>query len=187
MKCEMKHLPNLITLTRIVSAIALLPIHAFSYTFFVFYTYCGIADVLDGALARRLHSADENGARLDSIADIVFYAVTAFKIMPALCSTLTPFIWCIITAVAVLRIISYSAAARRYHCFASLHTYMNKMTGFLVFTVPYIIFQPFAKSACMIISVVAVLAAAEEFMIHVSVDEYNADRKSLFMPKGKDK
>ena len=76
----MKHLPNLITLSRLVSALLLMPIRAFSQAFFIVYTYCGVSDVLDGALARRLHCNDEFGARLDSIADIVFYAVTAFKI-----------------------------------------------------------------------------------------------------------
>ena len=33
---------------------------------------------------------------------------------------------------------------------------------------------------CLIISVVAVLAAAEELFIHISAGEYNADRKALF-------
>lgn len=68
----MKHLPNVITLSRIVSALALMPILAFSQTFFVIYTYCGVSDVLDGFLARKLNSVNESGARLDSIADIVF-------------------------------------------------------------------------------------------------------------------
>lgn len=176
----MKHLPNLITLSRIASALALLPICAFSKVFFVIYTYCGVSDILDGALARRLHCSGEGGARLDSIADIVFYAVAAFKVCPALCGILTPLIWYIIAAAALLRIISYSAAAIKYRRFASLHTYMNKITGFLVFAVPYIIFLPFAKTFCMIISIAAVIAAAEELIIHVRSGQYCSDRKSIF-------
>lgn len=181
----MKHLPNIITLSRLVSALVLLPVCAFSKAFFAIYTYCGISDVIDGAVARRMHSNSEKGAKLDSIADIMFYAVTAFKIFPALCGTLTLLIWCIIAAAALLRIISYLTAAIKYRRFASLHTYMNKLTGFLVFTVPYIIFQPFAKPVCLIISVVAVIAALEELIIHTSKFEYNADRKALFMLWGK--
>lgn len=93
----------------------------------------------------------------------------------------------IIAAAALLRIISYSAAAIKYRRFASLHTYMNKLTGFLVFTVPYVIFLPFAQLLCLIISAVAVIAAAEELIIHISAGEYNADAKTLFMLKEKDK
>ena len=179
----MKNLPNLITLSRLVSAILLMPICAFSQVFFAIYTYCGISDVLDGALARKLHCNDEFGARLDSIADIVFYAVTAFKILPVLCSKLTPSIWYIVIATVIIRIISYTVAAIKYRRFASLHTYMNKLTGFFVFTVPYIIFMPFAESACMIISVVAVIAAMEELIIHAIADEYIADRRTLFVKR----
>ena len=179
----MKNLPNLITLSRLVSAILLMPICTFSQAFFAIYTYCGISDVLDGALARKLHCNDEFGARLDSIADIVFYAVMAFKILSVLCSKLTPSIWYIVIATVIIRIISYTVAAIKYRRFASLHTYMNKLTGFLVFTVPYILFLPFAESDCMIISVVAVIAAMEELIIHAIADEYISDRRTLFVKK----
>lgn len=179
----MKNLPNLITLSRIMLALALLPIYAFSQMFFVVYTYCGISDILDGALARTLHCNNESGARLDSIADIIFYSVTAFKIFPVLYSKLTPSIWSVIAVAALLRIISYSVAAIKYRRLASLHTYMNKLTGFLIFTVPYIIFLPIANAVCMIISIVAVIAAAEEVIIHAIADEYSADRRTLFVKR----
>ena len=176
----MKNLPNIITLSRIILSLSLLGTHTFSQSFFAIYTYCGVSDVLDGFLARKLNLSNEKGARLDSIADIIFYGVTAFKICPSLCGVLTSPIWCIIIAVALLRIISYIVAMIKYHQFASLHTYMNKLTGLLIFTVPYIIAQPFAISACMIISIVALLAALEELVIHISENQYSPDRKSLF-------
>lgn len=179
----MKLLPNLITLSRIVSALFLIPIHVFSQAFFVVYTYCGVSDILDGILARKLHCSDEFGARLDSIADIVFYTVTAVKILPVLCSKLTPLIWYIIIATLIIRVISYTIAAIKYQCFASLHTYMNKLTGFLVFTIPYIIIFSFVGTACMVIGIVAVIAASEELIIHISTYQYCPDRKTIFALK----
>lgn len=176
----MKHLPNLITLSRIASALALLPTQAFSSVFFALYTYCGVSDILDGILARRLHCSDERGASFDSIADIVFYAVTVFKIFPALCDVLTPLIWCSIAAAAMLRLISYAVAAVKYRRFAALHTYTNKLTGILIFSVPYILFLPFAKPVYLIISAIAMLAAAEELIIHSRTYQYCSDRKTLF-------
>ena len=80
----MKHLPNCITLSRIILSITLLVIHTFSPMFFVVYTYCGVSDVLDGFLARKFSLSTENGAKLDSISDIVIYGITAVKIMPSL-------------------------------------------------------------------------------------------------------
>lgn len=177
----MKHLPNCITLSRIASSLALLFVRTFSPMFFVIYTYCGVSDVLDGFLARKFSLSSENGARLDSIADIVCYGITAVKIMPSLLGVLTSPIWWLITVVLVIRIISYTVAMIKYHCFASLHTYMNKLTGFLIFTIPYIIAQPFALPASIIITLVALLAASEELIIHISANQYSSNRKTLFV------
>lgn len=184
MKINNKHnlnLADIITLFRIVGALSLIAIKPISVLFLTVYSIAGVTDVLDGMIARKTHTVSEFGARLDSIADIVFYGITAFKIMPSLLSVLTPLIWCIIAVVLILRIISYIIAVIKYHQFASLHTYMNKLTGFLIFTVPYIISQPFAAPACVIISVVAALAALEELIIHISAKKYLADRKTLFV------
>lgn len=177
----MKNLPNIITASRILLSILMLLTHTFSPTFFTIYTYCGVSDVLDGFLARKFNLTSERGARLDSVADIVFYGAAAIKIFPLLGGFITPFIWGIIALAALIRIISYAVAAMKYGCFASLHTYMNKLTGFLIFTVPYIISQPFAKTICVTISIVAVLAAAEELIIHTVNNQYLADRKTLFI------
>lgn len=184
MKMKNKHnlnLADIITLFRIVGTFSLIAIKPLSALFFLVYTMTGVTDVLDGWIARKTHTTSEFGARLDSIADVVFYGVTAFKIMPSLLSVLTPLVWCIIAVVLFLRIISYVVAMIKYHCFASLHTYMNKLTGFLVFTIPYVMSQPFAISACIIVSIVAVLAALEELIIHISTNQYCTDRKTLFV------
>ena len=39
------------------------------------YTFAGLTDVLDGWLARKTGRASEFGARLDSVADLLFYSV----------------------------------------------------------------------------------------------------------------
>lgn len=168
-----------------ILSLALLVTHTFSQSFFAIYTYCGISDVLDGFLARKFNLSNERGARLDSIADIIFYGVTAFKLIPSLWGVLTQHIWYIIAVVLSIRIISYVVAMKKYRRFASLHTYMNKLTGFLIFIVPYILLQPFAVPACIIISIVALIAAFEELVIHISSNQYSPDRKTLFKTQQK--
>ena len=177
------NLADIVTMLRIVGALSLIAIRPLSALFFLVYAITGVTDVLDGQIARKTNTASEFGARLDSIADMVFYGVTAFKIIPLLWNTLTPLIWGFIAVTALVRTISYVVAMIKYRCFASLHTYMNKLTGFLLFIVPYIVVQPFAITAYMIISVVAVLAASEELIIHVRANQYCADKKTLFMQK----
>ena len=72
----MKHLPNCITMSRIVLTICLIPIQSFSRAFFVIYSCCGVSDVLDGALARVLRCSNDKGAKLDSIADLYVRNIT---------------------------------------------------------------------------------------------------------------
>ena len=62
-----------ITSVRIAASLVLL-FFSLDYTWFlIIYTITGLTDALDGWLARRTGTASEFGARLDSIADLLFY------------------------------------------------------------------------------------------------------------------
>ena len=104
------NLADIVTLFRIVGAVLLIAIKPTSGLFLLLYTITGVTDVLDGQIARKTNTSSEFGARLDSIADKVFYGVTAFKIIPLLWNMLTPLIWCFIAVTALVRTISYVVA-----------------------------------------------------------------------------
>ncbi len=172
-------IPNTITSLRILGTVILLFIEPFSLPFFVIYTLCGITDILDGMFARLLKCKSELGARLDSIADMMFYAVMIFKILPELISLLPVFVWIMIALTVLIRIISYSTAAIKYKRFASLHTYMNKAAGLAVFIVPYFVNLPPALFICIAVTLIAMTATIEEFIIHVTQKDYRKDVKSI--------
>ena len=88
----MKNLANDITIIRILYSIALLFFPAFSVAFYVLYSTAGVSDILDGWVARRTHTASELGAKLDTIADIVFVVVCLVKLLPVLDIPVTLFI-----------------------------------------------------------------------------------------------
>ncbi|MBE6556785.1 MAG: CDP-alcohol phosphatidyltransferase family protein [Ruminococcaceae bacterium] len=178
----LKHVPNCITSLRIVGTACMLFTEPFSALFYIFYTFSGLTDVLDGFLARHFHLTSELGAKLDSVADLLFYAVMLFKILPRLLVILPRPIWTAVTAIILGRIISYTVAAIKYHRFASMHTYMNKLTGLGLFCVPYFLKLPAVNVACCIVAcVIAGLATAEELLIHLTAKEYSAHRKSIFI------
>ena len=169
-----KDIPNIITCTRIVGAFALLFTQVFSSTFFIVYTFCGFTDILDGFLARRLNLSSELGAKLDSIADLLFYSALAVKIVPELCKELPLWLWCVGFTVIGLRLISYSLVAVKYRKFASLHTYMNKLSGLAIFIMPYF-FRAYSVASCVVIGVVTSIATVEELLIHIFRRDYKAD------------
>lgn len=107
--------------------------------FITVYTLTGVTDVLDGAIARKYGTTSELGAKLDSIADLLFYTLILIMIFPTMWVTLPKKNWVMVAAILTVRGVSYGMAAVKYHRFAAMHTYMNKATGLMVFGVPYAI------------------------------------------------
>lgn len=175
------NLPNCITSLRIIGAILLFFIVPLSIPFYVVYTLCGLSDALDGLVARATGSSSEFGARLDSVADLTFYAAMLIRLLPELWKLLPRWIWYVVAALILIRLLSYGLAAIRYRRFASLHTYMNKLTGASMFAVPYFLPTVIGEYYCFGVAAVAGLAAVEELLMHVTSKQYTPGRKSIFM------
>lgn len=138
-----------------------------SMGFFAAYTFTGLTDALDGWLARKTGTASEFGAKLDSIADLLFYGILLLRLVPLLWQTLPKVIWYFVAAIVLIRLAAYATAAVRYHQFASLHTWLNKLTGVGIFLLPYVFTVSTGIAYCWIICALALAAALEELTIHL--------------------
>ncbi len=169
-----KQIANCITSLRLIGTLCLLFTKPFSKVFYVIYTLCGVTDVLDGLVARLTKSTSEFGAKLDSIADLLFYAVMIIQAFPVLWDILPVWVWFIALSVAAVRVVSYLTAAIKYKKFAAMHTYLNKLTGILVFVVPYFVIWGGLTPVSVAVCVVALLAAVEELIIHLRQKSYKS-------------
>lgn len=177
-----RNLANLLTFFRMLGSLALALVKPFGVPFYMIYTLCGISDGLDGTVARRLGSADERGALLDSFADILFYAVMIYRLVPTLWNRLPIWVWVCAFVALGLRLTSYATAGVRYRRFASLHTWANKGTGFSIFVLPYLLLIGLPPAvACTSVIAVATLASLEELLIHLLQKRYDPSIHSLFM------
>ena len=131
----MKRIPNIISALRILGAASLLFFDLSAAAFWVIYGLCGISDMLDGYLARKLHAESKTGALLDSVADICFVACCAIRLFPAMQIPTWLWIWAgLIVAIKIVNQVSALIVHRRF-CFP--HTKANRLTGLLLFlTVP---------------------------------------------------
>lgn len=173
------YIPNIITALRIVGTFGLIFTKTFSPVFYIVYFFTGITDFFDGFLARRLKVTSEFGAKLDSIADMFFDITMIIKILPALLLVLPVFIWYLVGAIVLMRVASYIVSAIKFHKMASLHTIMNKITGFLVFLVPFFIHTQIGVGLCTLICVLAIIAAVEDLCINIGKKEYATDVKTI--------
>ncbi|MBQ7335678.1 MAG: CDP-alcohol phosphatidyltransferase family protein [Clostridia bacterium] len=176
----LKNIPNIITSLRIVGTGCLLFFKPLSVWFYIAYAFTGLTDVLDGYIARKTKTTSELGAKLDSIADLLFYAVMLLKVFPMLWELLPTGLWITVAAVLAVRLCAYITAFAKYHRFASLHTYMNKLTGAAVFLVPFLLLTPIPLPLCWCVCGIAVLSSMEELLIHIFRTEYHSNAKTLF-------
>lgn len=108
---------------------------AFSSGFYAMYLAGGITDMLDGAVARKINSASSFGSRLDSFADFVFMLSALAKILPTIDIPRWVLFWT--AAIAAVKIAGNIAGFVRNKKFLTEHTVMNKITGFMLFLLPF--------------------------------------------------
>ena len=98
-----KHIANIITGSRIIFSLTLLVIPLSSAWFYVLYLFCGLTDMIDGAIARKTNAVSSFGSKLDTAADFIFMAVCAVKILPIIYLPVLLWIW-----IAVIAIIKFA-------------------------------------------------------------------------------
>lgn len=179
-KNEVINLANIVTSLRLFGAIALIFIEPLGAAFYTVYTICGLSDGIDGTIARKMGTSSEFGARLDSVSDIAFYLVMFIKLMPVLWEMMPMWLWYLVGVVLVVRLCAYGLAYLKYHQMAAIHTYINKVTGALVFLIPYMLLLPCEVTLCAITACVALIGSAEELLIHAVSPVYQTERKSIF-------
>ena len=155
-----KQIANIMTISRILCSICLLQCFVFSVPFYILYLFCGITDMIDGTIARKTKSVSEVGARIDTVADIVFIAVCFVKILPLI--KLPTWLWIWIGVIATIKIGTVVLGFICSKKLISLHTIWNKVTGFLLFIFPltFSLIEPIYSS--VIVCSFATLSAINE-------------------------
>lgn len=157
-RTKMKQLPNIITMLRIAGSIGLLLCDVTGVVYWIIYALCGISDIADGWLARRLKCVTKTGALLDSLADICFVACCAWKLLPVF--ELPQWLWLWAGVIVVIKDVNQLSALVMYgHC-CFPHTLANKATGFLLFIAVPMTFWSIIPIA--IVAAIATFAAIQE-------------------------
>ena len=130
-----KHLANIITDFRIIGSIALLFFDMPSFPFYITYLLCGFSDMIDGAIARKTNAVSSFGSKLDTVADIVFMAVCVVKLLPMI--YLPIWVWMWIAVIAIMKIANMVMGFVRRKELVAYHTVLNKITGVLLFLLPF--------------------------------------------------
>ena len=157
-----KNLANIITATRILGTLGLIFLAPLTLPFYVVYVWCGLSDVLDGFVARKLQIISPFGSKLDSASDLLFYTVMMLKIWSFLQEGLPNYVWILIYAVLGIRFLCYVYVGIRDHHFESRHTILNKINGGLMFFLPFFVRTPYLIPYSLLILLIAYISTFDE-------------------------
>ena len=129
-----KHIANIISISRVIGAIALFFFSNITTPFLIIYVFCGITDLIDGPIARKTNSTSPLGATLDTVGDVATYlALTKVLAMQKLVPG-----WILIWILSAGVIFGIDALISR-HRLGKLylpHTWLGKIFGGAVFVLP---------------------------------------------------
>ena len=155
-----KHIANIITGSRIVFSLLLLFIPLSSALFYIFYLFCGLTDMIDGTVARNTGAVSNFGAKLDTASDFVFMAVCVVKLLPKI--NISVWLWIWIAIIAIVKVINIVMGFIRRKKLVALHTFLNKITGLLLFLLPLTLQFILPTYSFAVVCTIATIAAIQE-------------------------
>jgi len=162
---------DIITALRIPLSIAMLFFKAFSAPFTVLYIIAGLTDVLDGFIARRTKTESDFGSRLDTVADIIFFGVVLYRIIPILKLSVIFYIW--LAIIALIKILSIFFGLTKLNKFVSHHSILNKIAGVILYFFPLFYFVFKTKLIIIIVLIISLLASVTEFINTIKICKKN--------------
>lgn len=164
MKAFIRQIPNILTGSRVVLALALLFIpHAPDLTlpFYIVYGICGFTDMIDGTIARALGVQSKMGSRLDTLGDAAMVTVMIYILVPIIKPSPVILVWTL--AILAIKFTAWVAGGMRQHDYAPPHTIMDKVVGFLLFAYPFLRLLTKSMIPIYILCAAATVAAVEKW------------------------
>ena len=156
-----KQIANIITLCRILGSIGLLFCPVFSACFYGLYIFCGLTDMVDGTIARKTNAVSQFGARLDTVADLLFMISSFVKLAPVI--RIPVWIWGWAAVIAAAKLVNLVWGFTQMKQIPALHTIANKATGLCLFLLP--LTMPFVdlRYTAPVVCILATIAAFQEW------------------------
>ena len=155
-----KYIANIITGSRIAFSLPLLFIPLSSVWFYILYLFCGLSDMLDGKIARKLNAVSSFGSKLDTASDFVFMAVCSMKLLPMM--NLPIFLWIWIAVIAIIKMNNIVLGFVYRKKLVAIHTVLNKITGWLLFLLPLTLQFVQPRYSFAVVCIIATIATIQE-------------------------
>ena len=116
--------------------------------------------MIDGTVARKTGAVSNFGAKLDTVSDFVFMAVCVVKLLPNI--NISVWLWIWIAIIAIVKVINIVMGFIRRKELVALHTFLNKITGLLLFLLPLTLQFIVPTYSFAVVCTIATIAAIQE-------------------------
>ncbi|MCQ2078757.1 MAG: CDP-alcohol phosphatidyltransferase family protein [archaeon] len=171
-------IPDLLSLLRVMMSLVLLFLVPLSDGFLFVYTLCCLTDVLDGRIARFQDDLSPTGQTLDSICDAVLAVILLICIIPGLPWEDWMILW--IAGIAAIRLVGLGVGSGRHGRPAFVHTYLNKLSGFLLFLTPFLLRIVDLPTLVVVVCSITTVSAIEYLYINCTSSTLDQDCPGLF-------
>ena len=155
-----KQIANIITSCRILGSIGLLFCSVFSACFYGLYIFCGLTDMVDGTIARKMGAVSSFGTKLDTVSDFLFVIASFVKLVPVI--RIPVWIWVWAAVIAMGKLVTLVWGFTQMKQMPSLHTIANKATGLCLFLLPLTMSFVDPRYTAPVVCVIATIAAIQE-------------------------
>ncbi|MTI61135.1 MAG: CDP-alcohol phosphatidyltransferase family protein [Firmicutes bacterium] len=174
-----KIIPNTLSIFRIILSGLLIISFPYKTIFILIYLLSGLTDILDGFIARKYNIATKLGAKLDSIADIIFYIVLLIIFFIWFRNILIKYKWLIIITITI-RVSTIIIGIVKFKNIVFIHTVANKITGLMIYCIPIYIILLNSNILILVTTITSIISALEEFLIMLIFKKVELNKKSIF-------
>ena len=125
--------------------------------------------MIDGTVARKTGAVSNFGAKLDTASDFVFMAVCVVKLLPKI--NISVWLWIWIAIIAIVKVINIVMGFIRRKKLVALHTFLNKITGLLLFLLPLTLRFIKPTYSFVVVCVIATIASIQECYYTIKVND----------------
>ncbi|MCL2414770.1 MAG: CDP-alcohol phosphatidyltransferase family protein [Bacteroidales bacterium] len=191
----MKHVPNIITLSRLLLCVPIAIIFArqgFNTVGMVLFIIACFTDMIDGTIARAVNNGEGTklGQVLDSLADMALVVVAALFIIPKMLLPDYPILFWLCMAGFAYKVLSSLVGYIKHKSVSMLiiHTYLMRSLGYILFVwvlLHWILNGPNAITNGYTIFVIAsiFILTTEELLISLLLKGPSSDVRTIFQVK----
>ena len=174
----LKHVPNMLSISRVVLVGLWFLFEPLSFWFMVLYVTAIITDIIDGPIARYANVTSKLGSSLDGTADLIFAAVAIFLIAPLLDLHFLMIVWILI--LFGMRLAAVGILAIRLKEYYTSHLLTGRLTALSAALIPVFYLMIGDTTFIFGITTFATFAFTEDIMVSLKAKRVQVDLVSYF-------